>query len=178
VFTQFVTSALDGRLVVPWTTLLAIIQLIHCRCIQSLNILLKPTLMGWQREVHLPVMCFTSTPSRGSGFKILTREKLSPTKSQNLVRPLLAKILCLCVAFFLSLSNLPNFLQRGLRNYSSPTLAWVKLPPFCQFWQQQHVPQIRQCVSCLGTIIGSPVKSLCPNLRDAMIEVGTKQFFN
>ncbi len=114
---------------------------------------------------------------RGSGHKILTREKFSPTKSQNLVRPLLPIILCLCVTCAsLCLSDLPNFLQKGLRNYSSPTLAGVKLPLFCQFWQQQHVPQIRRCVRCLGTIIGSLVKLLRPKLRDAMIEVGTKRF--
>ncbi len=88
-----------------------------------------------------------------------------------MVWPFLPKILCLC------LSNLPNFLQKGLRNYSSPMLAGVKLPLFCQFRQQQHVPQIRQCASCLGTIIGSPVRLLHPNLGNAMIEVGTKQFF-
>jgi hypothetical protein len=41
---------------------------------------------------------------RGRGFahKVLTRKKVSPIKSQNLVRPLLPKILRLC------LSDLPN----------------------------------------------------------------------
>ncbi len=51
------------------------------------------------------------------------------------------------------------------------------LSSFCQFWQQHHVLQIDQCVRSLGTIFGSPVKLLCPNLGDAVIEVGTKWVF-
>ena len=95
-------------------------------------------------------------------------EKLSPMKSQNLVRSSLPK----------SVSLFPPFFLVPLQLAYSPTLAGVKLPLFCQFWQQQHVPQIRQCVSCRETIIGSLMKSLRPDLRDAKIEVGTKRFFN
>jgi hypothetical protein len=56
-------------------------------------------------------------------------------------------------------------------------LIRVKLSLFCKFWQQHYIPQIGRCVRCLGTIIGSPVKSLHPNIGDAMIKVGMKQFF-
>jgi hypothetical protein len=64
----------------------------------------------------------------------------------------------------------------GVWNWNNPMLAGVQLSLFCQFWQQYHVPQIGRCVRSLGTIIGSPVKLLCPNLGDAMIEVRTKPF--
>jgi hypothetical protein len=65
----------------------------------------------------------------------------------------------------------------GIWNWNNPTHAVVKLSLFYQFWQQHHVPQIHQCVRCLGTIIGSRVKLLRPNLGDTMVEVGTKQIF-
>ena len=97
---------------------------------------------------------------RGSGHKKLSKKKLIGGKSQNLVRPSLLKIL------HFRNSDWPNFLQKRLQNCSSPALAGVKLPLFCQFWQQQHAPQSSQWVRCLGAIIGSPVKSLCPDLRD------------
>jgi hypothetical protein len=57
-------------------------------------------------------------------------------------------------------------------------LAGVQLSLFCQFWQQHHVPQTGQCMRSFETIIGSPVKLLCFNLGDAMIEVGTKPFLS
>jgi hypothetical protein len=127
----------------------------------------KPNTIAVARLCNLSAMK-PNALVRGSGQ---SRYKINEGKSQNLVWPLLPKILCLC------LSDLPNFLQKGLKNYSSLMLAGVKLPLFCQFWQQQHVPQIRQWVSCLRTIIVSPVRLLCPNLGNAMIEVGTKRFF-
>ncbi len=61
--THVATSCLVGVLVVPWMTPSAIIHDSHVLRRRSLNGLLKPTLMGWQREVHPPGMCFTSTPS-------------------------------------------------------------------------------------------------------------------
>ena len=48
------TSRLDGELVVPWMIPSLIIHEIHCRLTRSLKGLLKPTLTGWQREVHPP----------------------------------------------------------------------------------------------------------------------------
>jgi hypothetical protein len=75
-----------------------------------------------------------------------------------MVRPLLLKILLLCF------SDSSNFFLMKVQNWNNPTLAGVKLSLFCQFWQQHHAPQISRCVRCLGTIIGSPVKLLCPNL--------------
>jgi hypothetical protein len=111
------------------------------------------------------------TRSRGSAHKNLTRDKLSPTKSQKLVRPSLLKILLLCF------SNSFDFLLMGVWNWNNPMLTGVEISLFCQFWQQHHVPQIGQCMRCCGTIIGSPVILLCLDLRNTMIEVGTKCFF-
>ncbi len=108
---------------------------------------------------------------RGFAHKKINREKLSPTKSQKLFRPSLLKKFLLCF------SNFSNFLLMGVWNWNNPTLSGVKLSLFCQFWQQHHVPQIGQCVRCLGTIIGLAGKSRRLDLGDAMIEVGTKRFF-
>ena len=36
-------------------------------------------------------------------------------------------------------------------------------------------PNISRCMRCLGTIVGSPVKSVPPNLRDTVIEVEMKR---
>jgi hypothetical protein len=66
----------------------------------------------------------------------------------------------------------------GVRIWNNSMLAGVQLSLFSQFWQQHHVPQTDQCVRSLETIIGSPVKLLCSNLGDAMIEVGTKPFLS
>ncbi len=96
---------------------------------------------------------------RGFTHENLTREKLSPTKSQKLVWSSLLKNLLLCF------SSSFNFLLMGVWNWNNPMLTGVKLSLFCQLWQQHHVPQIEQCVRCLGTIIDSPVKLLCPDLR-------------
>ncbi len=92
-------------------------------------------------------------------------------KSQKLVQPFLVKILLLCF------SDSSNFFLMEVQNWNNPKLAGVKLSLFCHFWHQHHVPQIGQCIRCLGTILGSHVKLLCPNLGDAMIEIGTNQFF-
>ncbi len=108
----------------------------------------------------------------GPPLKKLSREKLIGGKPQNLVWPFLLKNLFLCF------SDASNFLFMKVQNWSSPTLAGVKLSLFCQFWQQRHVPQISKNVRCLGTSIGSPIKLHCPNLGNAMIEVGMKHFYN
>ncbi len=61
--THTATSHLIGNLVVPSWTPLAIIHLIHIFQTWDLKGLLNSTSTGRQREVHLPGMCFTSTPN-------------------------------------------------------------------------------------------------------------------
>jgi hypothetical protein len=56
-FTQFATSALDGRLVVPWMTPSAIIQLIHCLIKANIHELAKEsTSVGDVLHLHLQLL--------------------------------------------------------------------------------------------------------------------------
>ncbi len=82
------------------------------------------------------------------------------------------KILCLCF------SNLPNFLQMGLQNYSSPMLTGVKLPLFCQFWQKQYMfPKSANVWVALGPLLVSLSDCFVPTLGMLWSRLGRSNFF-